>query len=192
MANGETNYITVDAELSWAKVFEFNRDMGSPDYPKAETDGEYQLNLTVDEKDKDRMIEAGIPETSMGWPQFKPAEDGKFTYKAKRPHKNKWMVDKETGEKVVHGPPDVFFFQQSVDKMKAEGGTDINNYLVNHNTDVDGLIANGSEAKVKLSVYVDGKKRIVRLERVALTTFIPYFDQASTNSAVDEETGIAI
>ena len=188
---GETTYITYDAVLEWAKVFEFNRDMGSPEYPKEETNGEYQLTTIVDEETKAKMIAAGIPEVSMGWPQFKPAEDGKFAYRTKRPHQSKWLKERD-GSPVVLGPPEVFFFNESVAKMKAEGGDTIEPYIVHHNPDVDGLISNGSEAKVKLSIYSQGSKRIIQLQRVALTSLIPYFDQAANNSAVDEATGIAI
>ena len=69
----KTHYHMVDAQVRYAKVFYDNRDMGRPgtDVDYSDTDGQYQIEVLVNDEQKADMIAQGIPEISMGYPQFK-------------------------------------------------------------------------------------------------------------------------
>ena len=89
------------------------------------------------------------------------------------------------------GPPDVFLFNESLAAMEAAGSTDFEAYRIDLDPEEHGLISNGSEGKVKLSIYKNGSRSSVRLERIALTKHVPYFDQAK-EARVSVEGGVAI
>ncbi len=163
----DTTYKMYDAVAEWARLFPHNMDKGEGDSDAAavvrETGGQYKMDILVDDATKAKMIADGIPETSLGYQMFHLVpESGLWRYKAKRPHLSKTLKDKETGEPVVFGPPNV------VDYKKIEAGIEPNKW------DDQVLIGNGSKVKVKLSIYKNGKKRIIRLESVAVVDLVEY------------------
>jgi len=159
---GQTKYRTYDCKINWAKVFEHNRDMGSEDYPLTEIDGQYSVEMEVDDETKAQMIADGIPEEALGYPMFKPSEDGGWLYRAKRPHIEPKMIDQDTGKPVVMGPPNVVDWNKTQEAGEA----------VKWDSDV--LIGNGSEGKVKLRIWSNGKRRKITLMSVAVSKLVEY------------------
>lgn len=162
-------WFTVEAELEYAKVFERNRDMGNDEVDHSETDGLYTVNLIIDEEAKQDMIRAGVPEKSgpgKGYEMFKPTDDGRWKYVAKRPHLSKYMTD-ENGEQVVVGPPRV---RDANTIVEDEDGK---KYYADWDTDVN--IGNGSIAIVKGKV-IHARRPIVQLEAIAVKELVEYED----------------
>ncbi len=163
----DTTYKMYEGVAEWARLFEHNMDKGEGDSDAAATvremGGQYKMDLLVDDATKAKMIADGIPENQLGYQMFKAdPETGLWRYKVKRPHLSKNLMDKETGKPVVFGPPNV------VDWAKVEKGIEPNKW------DDQVLIGNGSKVKVKLSIYKNGKKRIIRLESVAVVDLVEY------------------
>ena len=106
----DTVYKIYEGKAKWARLFPHNMDKGEGDNDAAETiravGGQYKMDFLVDDATKAKMIEDGIPETSLGYAQFKKDDEtGLWVYKAKRPHLSKYL--KEDGEQVEFGPPNV-------------------------------------------------------------------------------------
>ncbi len=175
----KTNYHHVNAEIRYAKVFYDNRDMGRPgtDVDYTDIDGQYQVEVIIDQTTKDEMIEQGIPEISMGYPQFKKEGEDRFSYRLKRPHKSKSLKEND-GSAVVFGPPVVFDYNKALDAMKANPGTKMGDHIVPWDMKTDGLIGNGSKAYVTYTVYKNGKKRIIKLEKIGIYEHAKYEGQA--------------
>jgi hypothetical protein len=169
----KSTYHRIPAEFKYAKVFEHNRDMGNGDnVDHSDIDGQYQLVAVISEETKDEMVRWGVPESAMGWQQFKPAEDGRFEYRFKRPHKSKYMKN-DDGSQVVLGPPEVIDLPASQERMEAEGGSKLWEHLVQWPSDE--LIGNGSSGYVKFSLYKGAKgKTIITLESVAVENHVPF------------------
>jgi hypothetical protein len=174
----KTNYHHVDAQLRYAKVFYDNRDMGRPgtevDY--SDTDGQYQVEVLVTADQKAAMIEQGIPEISMGYNQFKKEGDDLWAYRLKRPQKSKSLKEND-GSAVVFGPPVVFDYNLALAAMKDKGGK-LGDHIVPWDMHSDGLIGNGSKAYVTYTVYKNGKKRIIKLEKIGIYEHVKYEGQA--------------
>ena len=184
MAN-KTKYVTLDAELEYAQVFYENRDMGNAQVDHSDTDGVYKVTLILDEDGVNKAIDAGCPH------QFKPFErDGKTLYKftVRRPHVHpRFMVMDEnnqpTDERLTLGPPQVFDLNIA---KKAWEDAEQKGRLDQYSTPwtiQDGLIGNGSKAKVKIAVAsgvgVHGKAKgkpftKVELMGVGLTNVVEY------------------
>jgi hypothetical protein len=185
---GKNKYFFVDAELEYAKVFEANRDMGNEQVDHSDTDGVYTVNITVDEDTKNRLIEGGFPAKQGAYETFKAKGDGKFGYKARRPHKHAfWTVKDEngedTGKPVIFGPPRVFDYNQAAKAWEDAGRAGKFEDYITAWTIEDGLIGNGSKATVKLKVEngvgsigkAKGKPfQKVTLEAIALKDVVVY------------------
>jgi hypothetical protein len=187
---GKNKYVFIDAELAYAKVFETNRDMGNPDkgVDYSETDGIYSVDLLVTDEVKAQMIAGGVPEKAGAFEQFKPTNDGRWKFKARRKHKHEYWTEKtedgeDTGRPVVFGPPKVFDYNAAENAwMAAEKKGGLNDYITPWTID-DGLLGNGTKAKVKLKVEsgvgVMGKakgkpwSRVV-LDAIAITELSAY------------------
>jgi hypothetical protein len=161
-----TTYKVYDASLDYAQVFERNMDKGNDDSDTGRTiaskGGQTKVTMVITEAVKDLMIADGIPEKSMGHDMFKgPDENGNYRYAAKRPW-NSPFTDEETGEIKPFGEPNVVDYNATV-----EAGEQVP-------WDSEVNIGNGTEAKVKLSIYKNGSKRIVRLESVGVTKLVEY------------------
>lgn len=174
----KTNYHYVDAQLRYAKVFYDNRDMGRPgtDVDYTDIDGQYQVEVLVSQAQKDEMIAQGIPEISMGYPQFKKEGEDLFAYRLKRPHKSKSLKE-DDGTPVVFGPPIVFDYKKAEAAAKDKGGK-LSDHITPWDMKTDGLIGNGSKAYVTYTVYKNGKKRIIKLEKIGIYDHVKYEGQA--------------
>lgn len=171
----KTNYHHVDATVRYAKVFYENRDMGRPgtDVDYTATDGQYQIEVLVDDTQKAEMIEQGIPEISMGYQQFKKDSDsGLWSYRLKRPHLSKNLKE-DDGSRVVMGAPIVFDYNKAVEVMKEKGGK-LADHITPWDMTNDGLIGNGSKAYVTYTVYKNGKKRIIDLQKIGIYDHVKY------------------
>ena len=175
----KTDYHYVDAKVQYVKVFYDNRDMGRPgtDVDYTDVDGQYQIVVLVTDEQKAAMIEQGIPEISMGYPQFKKdADSGLWAYRLKRDQLSKNLKEKD-GSPVKFGPPVVFDYNKAHALMKEKGGK-LNDHIVPWDMNTDGLIGNGSQAYVTYTVYKNNKKRIIRLEKVGITNHVKYESSA--------------
>ena len=181
----KTFYHHVDASLRYAKVFYDNRDMGRPgtDVDYTDIDGQYQVEVLVTEAQKAEMIEQGIPEISMGYTQFKKEGEDLFAYRLKRPQKSKSLKD-DNGNPVVFGPPVVFDYNKAVAAMKEAGTGKLGDYIVPWDMSSDGLIGNGSKAYVTYTVYKNGKKRIIKLEKIGIYDHVKYEPQVQDGEMV--------
>lgn len=170
----DTKWNVYDGVARWARLFQHNMDKGDGDSDAAQKvrdeGGQYKMDFLVDDATKAKMIADGIPENSLGYSMFKlDEESGLWVYKVKRPHLSKYLKDENTGEPVVMGPPKV------VDWNKVTAN------IAPATWDEEVLIGNGSKVKVKMFVYKSSKKRVIRLESVAVVELVPY---ESTNSNV--------
>lgn len=172
-----TSYKEYEAELEYAQLFERNMDKGNDDSDAGRTiaskGGQTKVTMLITEEVKDQMIADGIPDKSMGYDMFKHDTDKDlYRYVAKRPW-NSPFKDKDTGEIQPFGEPNVVDYAASVaalEKSKEDGSPAAD--AVQWDSEVN--IGNGSTAKVKLSIYKNGSKRIVRLEGVGVLELVPY------------------
>jgi hypothetical protein len=176
MANTKSKSVIVDAILYYPKVFLENRDMGNEHVDLSETDGMYKVDLLLDDANVKKLEEAGMPKKFGAFPAFKPAEHEGQSYKkytAKRPHLSKYLTD-EAGDRRVMGPPVVFDFNAYQEAYKAAGGQGKADEHIVPLTIQDGLIGNGTKAKVRLNIYKGMKATIVTLERIGITDLVVY------------------
>jgi hypothetical protein len=163
-----TTWKTYDAEIEYAQVFPHNMDKGNDNNDAgrtaAATEGQFKLTMVVDQETKDQMVADGIPEKSLGYDMFKPVEgrDGFWRHTVKRPNLSPFKD--EDGNPQYFGPPNVVDYNATV-----ETGTAVK-------WDDQQLIGNGSKGKVKVSIYKNGNKRIIRLESLGITEHVPYGD----------------
>jgi hypothetical protein len=158
-------YKEYEAVLEWARLREDNRDMGPGDDSDVgkkltNSQGQYTVDMIVTDDVRNQMIKDGVPEVSMEYQQFHFVEDGKWRYRAKRPHyKPSW--DKGTeGHNGVLGAPVVIDYKASKEAERA--------ILMEDN------LGNGTKAVVKLSIYKKGNSSIVRIEKVGVTDLVEY------------------
>jgi hypothetical protein len=176
MANAKSKSVIVDAILYYPKVFLENRDMGNEHVDLSETDGMYKVELFLDAENVKKLEEAGMPKKFGAFPAFKEGEHQGKTYKrytAKRPHLSKYLLD-EAGDRKVMGPPLVFDFNTFQEAYKAAGGQGKSDDYITPWTIQDGLIGNGTKAKVRLNIYKGVKATIVTLERIGITDHVVY------------------
>lgn len=171
MAN--TDYKVYDCKLEYARVFTHNMDKGSDDNDAARkvasTEGQFVTNMLVTDEVKAAMIADGIPEKSMGYQMFQEVMEGtgddarptgEWRYRAKRPNLSPFKDD--DGNPQYFGPPNVVDYPAT-----AEAGEQVK-------WDEEVLLGNGTEAKVKLSIYKNGSKRIIRLESIGVMKLVEY------------------
>lgn len=176
MANNKSKSVIVDAILYYAKVFEQNRDMGNEHVDFSETEGMYKVELLLDEANVKKLDDAGMPKKFGAFPTYKDAEHEGVKYKkytAKRPHRSKYLTD-DAGDRRVMGPPVVFDFNAYQEAYKAAGGQGKADEHITPLTINDGLIGNGTKAKVRLNIYKGTKATIVTLERIGITDLVVY------------------
>jgi hypothetical protein len=189
--SNKTKYVTVDAELEYAQVFLENRDMGNEQVDHSDTDGVYKVTLILDEDNKNKAIEAGCPAKQGAFEQFKAFErDGNTLYKfvVRRPHIHpKFMVMDEQGnptdERLILGPPQTFDLNKARKAWEEAGEKGrLDQYAIQWTIN-DGLIGNGTKAKVKLSIATGegkfgkakGKKFTkVQLMGIGITNLVEY------------------
>jgi hypothetical protein len=179
MANeSKTKWVTFDTTLFYAQVFEGNRDKGSM---HEETDGVTKVTLLLNDEQVDKLKEMGVPATALGYDTFKKTafSGDDWAYVAKRPWVSKYLKT-EDGSKQFMGAPLVFDYHAATERWKATGSTGrLSDEHIVPWTMQDGLIGNGTKAKVKLSVYVGTNKAgkptsVVTLESVAITDLVVY------------------
>ena len=189
--SNKTKYVTLDAELKYAQVFLENRDMGNDKVDHSDTDGVYKVTLVLDEENKDKAIAAGCPEKQGAFAQFKPVEvNGKIAYEftVRRPHIHPRFMKRDengqdTDERLVLGPPQVFDLNVAKRAWEEAGEKGRLDQYATPWTIEDGLIGNGSKAKVKLAIQqgigtqgkAKGKKFTkVELMGIGLTNIVEY------------------
>lgn len=179
----KTRFITLDAELEYAQVFYENRDMGNDQVDHSDTDGMYKVTLILDEANRDKAIEAGCPAKQGAHDQFKPFDrDGVTLYKTnvRRPHLHPRFMQRDengqdTDQRLVVGPPKVFDLNAALAAWsEADEKGRVDDYATAWTME-DGLLGNGTKAKVKLAIQsgvgVHGKakgKKFSRVELVAI------------------------
>ena len=65
----------IEAEISWAKLFEFNKDT------KYKPEGEYSCVATFSEEQKQKLLDTNVPAS-----RIKDLGNGSYEIKFKRPH----------------------------------------------------------------------------------------------------------
>jgi len=177
--DAKTVWVTLDTQLYYAQVFEENRDKGEM---HSETDGVTKVTLRLTDEQIQDMKDKGVPESALGYQTFKDMTIGDETfrtYTAKRPWVSKYLKN-EDGSKVEMGAPLVFDYNKAAETFKEAGG---NGFIKDEHITPwlmkDGLLGNGTKAKVKLSIYRGKNKAgkptcVVTLEKIAITDHVPY------------------
>lgn len=57
-----TNWVTIDCELEYCKLFEDDRDMGNEHVNLDKFDGVYRVTCIMDDDNKEKLIKAGVPQ----------------------------------------------------------------------------------------------------------------------------------
>lgn len=186
----QTKYVQIDAYLTWAKVFEQNRDTFERAKKAGVThkgvlkglqawDGQYMVDVTpATQKDFDEVKKVLTDIKYGGRDRYKDSEFGVGkSFNISRKHLDKHTFkDRDTGEDKEFdfgGQPDIVWFN---DEMGKNRKWDI---------DADGLIGNGTLAKVKFSVYMSGdtpsESDTVRLEKIGVIDHVK-FESTGGNS----------
>jgi|TARA_R110000796_G_scaffold13488_1_gene43588 hypothetical protein len=160
-------YGIVDAEIAWPKFFAFNKDT------KYHPDGEYSCVATLSKDTKEELVSSyQIQET-----RFKDLGNGSYEFKFKRRHKmsEDWLLEE----------PFVFDYEGAKARMEAEEGGDINDYAHAWEPEQDGLIGNGSKARIKFRVYkgANSPNEMVTLEAVGITSLVSYTSGANAENS---------
>lgn len=175
----KTVWITLDTQLYYAQVFDENRDNGDM---HSDTDGVYKVTLKLTPEQKQQLIDLGEQEVKLGYQTFKETTiDGETftTYTVKRPVQSKYLKDND-GEPQVMGEPLVFDMSKALEAYNAAGAIGfIKPEFKTKWTIQDGLLGNGTKAKVKLSLYRGKNKAskptfIATLEEIAIIELVPY------------------
>ena len=155
----------VEAEISWPKLFSFNKDT------KYNPDGEYSCSATISKETRDKLVN----DFKITPSRIKDLGNGSYEFKFKRKHKmsDDWILD----------APLVFDFEAAKVRMDAEEGNDINQYVTKWNPDEDGLIGNGTKAKISFRVYKgpNSPSESVTLEAVGVTSLVSYTSSGGSN-----------
>ena len=180
----KTNWVTLDTTIYYAQVFEGNRDKAEM---HSATDGVTKVTLILTQDQVDTLKEMGVPETALGYDTFKKRDfaGDDWTYVAKRPWVSKYLKEEDGSNKVM-GAPLVFDYNAALERWQEAGATGgLGDHIVPW-TQEDGLLGNGTKAKVKLSVYVGKNKAgkatsVVQLESVAIVELVPYEGGSNDN-----------
>lgn len=187
----KTVWVTLhDVTLYYAQLFENNRDKGDM---HSETDGITKVTISLTDEQEKELLGLGVPASALGYQTFKDYTIDGVNFRGmvvKRPWVSKYLKDEDGNPQFV-GAPKVFDFNKAVAAFKADGGN--GRIMDSHKTDwdntTDGLIGNGSKAKVKLSVYRGTNKAgkptcVVQLEEVAVTEHVKYEAPARDDAGV--------
>tara|TARA_R110000764_G_scaffold186538_1_gene271929 strand:- start:335 stop:844 length:510 start_codon:yes stop_codon:yes gene_type:complete len=167
MAN--TTVIAMTGFIEYARVFTDNMDANMDFHEK--TKGQYNVNFYPEtDGDFDKFFAAGAPPSAMGHDTIKIGNpevgSGKFL-KLKRPNQH------PSGIEDFGGAPLVFDFREgeSTKKWSFEN---------------DGELGNGTKATVKVSIYGEGPRASIRLEKLAIMDLVEY-DGESSGSVVNKD-----
>ena len=178
MAKGDTIWKTYPCKLKYAKVFKENMETGfdedgnpiDADWAQTIRDrgGKWSVVMCVDDATKGKMIKDGIPEVTLGYDQFKPDDEFEgypWGYNAKR-YVLTNMKNKD-GSPVLNGPPALGNLKEIYEDERGKPHATLWTWE-------DGELGNGTDADVTLSIYKNGKKRIIGLIKIALKEVVPY------------------
>lgn len=178
MANEtKTKWIVLDTTLYYARVFEANRDKADM---HSESDGVTSVSLILTAEQVQDLMDMGIPKSALGYDTFKKRDfaGDDLVYTAKRPWVHKYLKE-DDGTPVQMGEPEIFDYKAALERWNTAGATgSLRDHIVQWTID-DGLLGNGTKAKVKLSVY-NGKNKagkatnVTTLESIAITDLVVY------------------
>ena len=176
----KTIWKTLECQIYYPQVFEDNRDNGEM---HSETEGVTKVTLRLSDDQIADLMSVGVPESALGYQTFKDVTiDGENfrAYIAKRPWVSKYLVDDATGENKVLGAPLVFDYNKAMTSYEAAGSRGVmgKEHITPWAID-DGLIGNGTKAKVKVSIYRGKNKAgkptcVVTLEAIAIMDLVVY------------------
>ena len=163
----KTSYVTMRGFVEYARVFPENMDDNMDFHGK--TEGQFNVNFyPTNEDELDKFFKAGAPESSMGHDTIKlgNAELGIGKYvKLKRPNKH------QSGIEDFGGAPKVFDFRDG-ESTKQWSMTE------------DGELGNGTEVLAKVSIYGEGARASIRLEKLAVID-LKVYDGAPADDGVE-------
>ena len=166
----KTKIIKMTGFVTYAKIFNENLDDNMDFHEK--TEGQFNMNFYPEtEKDFDTFFGAGAPQSTMGHDTIKMGDTslgmgGKYI-KLKRPNKH------PSGIEDFGGAPLVFDFTGG-ESMKKWSFTE------------DGELGNGTKVAVKVSIYGEGPRASIRLERVAVLDHVAYEGGSSGDDGVEK------
>jgi|TARA_B100001059_G_C17539605_1_gene429716 hypothetical protein len=158
----------IEAEISWPKLFEFNKDT------KYKPDGEYSCVATFSEDQKKKLLDTAVPAS-----RIKDLGNGSYQLTFRRPHnKPNWEG--------WSPQPRVFDHKAAEIRMKAEESAEIGQYIQPWNPQDDGLIGNGTKAKIKYSVYKGDNSlyESITLEAVGVLDLVSFKPEGGSSSGV--------
>lgn len=165
----KTKIVKMTGFVEYARVFPQNMDANMEFHAK--TEGQYNVNFYPEtEADFERFFAAGAPQATMGHDTIKLGNSelgmGKFV-KLKRPHKH------PSGIEDFGGAPLVFDFTNGESTKKWD-------------MDTDGELGNGTKVHVKVSIYGEGPRASIRLERIAVVDHVE-FDGAEGGTSNEDK-----
>ena len=145
----KNKYLNLKGKAMWARIFEDNRDMNGWEGNARETDGQYTMNLLLDDEGLYELQRSGSQAADFA----KATDDGLHSVKFKRPH----VKTNKSGDILewAGGPPKV---------VHADGKT-------KWDFEEDGAIGNGSEVEVRINVYKAGRVG-TRLEAIRIIDLV--------------------
>ena len=164
----KTQLIAMTGFVTYAKVFNENMDANMDFHEK--TEGQFNMNFyPATEEDFDTFFGAGAPQSTMGHDTIKLGDEtlgvgGKYI-KLKRPNKH------PSGIEDFGGAPMVFDHTEG-ESLKKWSFTE------------DGELGNGTKVAVKVSIYGEGPRASIRLERIAVLNHVA-FDGVKKDDGVD-------
>lgn len=176
--DSKTIWVTLDTQLYYPQVFEENRDKGEM---HSDVDGVTKVTVKLTDEQIEDLKSKGVPESALGYDTFKSfkIDDEIFTGMVlKRPWVSKYLKD-EKGDPQKMGAPLVFELAPALEKAKDADTWRIMDEHKTPWTMQDGLIGNGTRAKVKISIYRGKNKAgkptcVVTLEEIAIVELVAY------------------
>ena len=170
MAKVKTKEVTRTGFVQYARVFEGNMDSNLEYHEK--TQGQYNVNFYPETTGGfEAFFDAGAPVSAMGHDTIKVGDPeiatGKFL-KLKRPNKH------PSGIEDFGGAPVVFDFREGPSLKKWS-------------MDDDGELGNGTKVVVKVSIYGEGPRASIRLEKIAVLELVEY-DGSTGGSSSNKDT----
>lgn len=173
----DTKFYYLECPIKWVKVFEEDRDYGTPgtrvDF--TERQGRYSVVAVLTEEKKKDMLKFGFLETKLGHQMFKIDKDGDLIHTFHRDHYN----PKQDWTK---GAPEVFDLTKAEEAAKLND-TSVKQEKVQWDKKVDGLIGNGTVAILKIELYDPEGIALEQLESVAIKELVSY----ESNDNLDDD-----
>lgn len=169
MAKVKTKELAMTGYLQYARVFPGNMDDNMEYHEK--TQGQYNCNFYPENNDGFKaFFDAGAPVSAMGHDTIKVGDPelatGKYL-KLKRPNVH------PSGIADFGGAPVVFDFREGESLKKWS-------------MDDDGELGNGTKVTVKVSIYGEGPRASIRLEKIAVLELVE-FDGATGGSSSNKD-----